>query len=178
MALDMAKYRDLFLEEASEHLGEISRALLELEKNSSSGEAIDLIFRMAHSLKSMAASLGYDSITQVAHHLEDRMSEIRAAGVVGSGDDLARLFRGLEGLEQMVEVVRESGEAPPARDELVESLSQPLYRDSEGAGTSGTPRIEVVADPRLKKKPLSPIRPIPPSKRRHRLLRYEFAPTR
>ena len=56
MALDMAKYRKLFLEEASEHLSEISAALLELEKDSASVESIDVIFRMAHSVKSMAFS--------------------------------------------------------------------------------------------------------------------------
>ena len=42
MALDMAKYRKLFLEESAEHLSEISRALLELEKDSASAESIDV----------------------------------------------------------------------------------------------------------------------------------------
>ena len=73
MALDMAKYRRLFLEEAAEHLGEMGHALLELEKDTSLAEPIDTIFRMAHSIKSMAASLGYDSVTEVAHALEDHM---------------------------------------------------------------------------------------------------------
>ena len=57
--MDLAKYRTLFLEEAGEHLAEMSRALLVLEKDPASTESIDLVFRMAHSTKSMAASLGY-----------------------------------------------------------------------------------------------------------------------
>ncbi len=69
--MDMAKYRAVFLEEATEHLSEMSGALLELEKDSGRSEAIDLAFRMAHSVKGMAASLEYDSITEVAHRLED-----------------------------------------------------------------------------------------------------------
>ena len=79
--MDMAKYRQVFIEESTEHLAEMSSALLNLEKNLADGEAIDLIFRMAHSIKGMAASLEYDSITQVSHGLEDRMQEVRQSGL-------------------------------------------------------------------------------------------------
>jgi two-component system chemotaxis sensor kinase CheA len=81
---------------------------------------------MAHSIKGMAASLEYDSITEVAHRLEDRMQVHRDAGRVAGGEELALLFKGLEGLEAMVAVVRESGEPPPPSRELVEVLSAPL----------------------------------------------------
>ena len=80
--MDLAKYRNLFLEEATEHLAEISRALLELEKDPSRGEALDLVFRMAHSIKGMAGSLDYASITELSHALEDRMDAYRSAGRV------------------------------------------------------------------------------------------------
>ena len=51
------------------------------------GESIDLVFRMAHSIKGMAGSLGYDSITEVAHRMEDRMQAIRSAGRVEAGEE-------------------------------------------------------------------------------------------
>ena len=146
MGLDMAKYRKLFLEEASEHLSEISTALLELEKDSASVESIDVIFRMAHSIKSMAASLGYESSTEVAHRLEDRMEGIRAQAGVGSPEELGLLFRGLEGLEQLVEVVRESGEAPPPPSELIGAL-----------GGDSTPAVD--APPRESPPPPSELTP-------------------
>jgi two-component system chemotaxis sensor kinase CheA len=120
----MAKYRVVFLEEAAEHLEEMSRALLELEREPTRGEAIDLVFRMAHSIKGMAASLGYDSITQVAHRLEDRMQGVRTAGRV-EPDDLALLFKGLEGLEALLAAVRDTGSAPPADPGLAQALSAP-----------------------------------------------------
>lgn len=121
--MDLAKYRNLFLEEATEHLAEMSRALLTLEKNPDDGEAIDLVFRMAHSIKGMAGSLGYDSITEIAHKLEDRMDGYRAAGRVEVVEGIAILFRGLDGLERMVDVVRDSGEPPPPDLELASALS-------------------------------------------------------
>ncbi len=57
MILDLTKYRTLFIEEATEHLAEMSKALLRLEKESADAEAVDLIFRMAHGIKGMAATL-------------------------------------------------------------------------------------------------------------------------
>ena len=126
MPLDMAKYRAVFVEEATEHLADISRALLELEKDAGRSEAIDQIFRMAHSIKGMAASLEYGTVTELAHRLEDRMQAIRAAGRVPGGDELSLLFRGLAGLERMVAVVRDTAQAPPADPELVRALTAPL----------------------------------------------------
>ena len=118
----MVKFRALFLEEATEHLSEIGSALLDLEKDAASAEPIDVIFRMAHSIKSMAASVGYESVAELAHALEDRMEIIRTAGCVPPGDILSVLFRGLEGLEQMVAFVSETGDAPAERLDLVELL--------------------------------------------------------
>jgi two-component system chemotaxis sensor kinase CheA len=119
----MAKYRVIFIEESMEHLAEMSSAMLGLEKSFADTEAIDLVFRMAHSIKGMAASLQYDSITEVAHRLEDRMQDIRSAGRIESPDELALLFRGLERLEAMVASIRETGESPPPDPELVAVLT-------------------------------------------------------
>jgi two-component system chemotaxis sensor kinase CheA len=122
--LDIAKYRNLFLEEATEHLAEMSRSLLALEKEPELRESIEAVFRAAHSIKSMAASLSYDAIRTLAHRLEDRMEGVRSAGRLGDPEDLALLFRGLQALEQMVAVVRETGEAPGEGDEeLLAALS-------------------------------------------------------
>lgn len=131
--MDLAKYRALFLEEATEHLAEMSRALLVLEKEPDRGEAIDTVFRMAHSVKGMAASLDYGAVSDLAHRLEDRMAAAREAGRVEGDAGLALLFRGLEGLERMVETVRESGEPPPPDPELAEALAAPPDAPAERA---------------------------------------------
>jgi two-component system chemotaxis sensor kinase CheA len=120
--VDMAKYRVLFLEEATEHLSEISSALLELEKELVNPGAIDLIFRMAHSIKGMAASLEYDAIAQVSHLLEDRMQDIRSAGRLSGPAELAVLFRGVECIETMVRAVRD-GEVPVVDPDIAQVLA-------------------------------------------------------
>jgi two-component system chemotaxis sensor kinase CheA len=151
----MAKYRVIFIEESVEHLAEMSSAMLGLEKSFADAEAIDVIFRMAHSIKGMAASLQYDSIAEVAHRLEDRMQEIRSVGRIASSDDLALLFRGLERLEAMVASVRETGAPPPPDPELVAVLTPgeqaPLDPTLSAPGAAGPLSADA-----LKKKAQSP----------------------
>jgi two-component system chemotaxis sensor kinase CheA len=120
--MDLAKYRALFLEEATEHLAELSRAFLALEKNAADLEAIDLAFRMAHSIKGMASSLEYQGPTELAHKLEDLLASRRAAGAVDARAS-ALSFRALEGLEAMVATLRATGEAPAADPGLIAELA-------------------------------------------------------
>jgi two-component system chemotaxis sensor kinase CheA len=145
--MDMAKYRQVFIEESTEHLAEMSSALLGLEKNLADGEAIDLVFRMAHSIKGMAASLEYDSVTQVSHGLEDRMQEVRRAGRVADTEELGALFRGLECLESMVAAIRETGETPPPDPALAavlaNCLDEPLPEAALSAAAQGAPKKKV-----------------------------------
>lgn len=121
--MDLAKYRTIFIEESVEHCAEMSSALIQLEKNPERIESIEVVFRMAHSIKGMAGSLGYDSITETAHRLEDRMQAVRTAGRVAPGEELSLLFRGLSALEAMVEAVKETGEPPAADAELIAALA-------------------------------------------------------
>ncbi len=131
MALDMAKYRQIFLEEGGHHLEEIGHALFELEKEMANAAAIDTLFRMAHSFKSMAASLGYDPIADLAHRMEDRMEGIRADGRVRSPDELALLFRSLEALETMVAAVSNEESPVDADQDLLALLAQDPSAASE-----------------------------------------------
>ncbi|MDJ0789366.1 MAG: Hpt domain-containing protein [Myxococcota bacterium] len=138
--MDIAKYRNLFLEEATEHLSEMSRSLLLLEKESGDGEAIDTVFRMAHSIKGMAGSLGYDSITELSHLLEDRMDLCRQQGRVPAGEHgIGLLFRGLEGLERLVGFVRETGEPPPPDEALITAVREAPVEFPEEAESGGDP---------------------------------------
>jgi two-component system chemotaxis sensor kinase CheA len=140
VSLDLAKYRRIFLEEATDHLAEMGRALLDLEKELGSAAAIDTIFRMAHSIKSMAASLGYDPIAELAHRMEDRMEGVRAEGRVRGPDELSVLFRALETLEAMVSAVAREESPAPVASELLEVLGG--RHDSPGS-----PGSEALPDP-------------------------------
>ena len=87
-------------------------------------EAVDTLFRMAHSIKGMAASLDYGAAAALAHRLEDWMEPLRAGREVDSAG-LSLVAEAIAALEEMVACVDESGEAPPPREDLIARLSAP-----------------------------------------------------
>jgi two-component system chemotaxis sensor kinase CheA len=130
--LDLAKYRNIFLQESADHLGELSGGLLTLEKTPSDVDALDLVFRMVHSIKGMAASLDFQGCADLAHRMEDRLGGYRERGCVDDADGLPLLFRGLSRLEAMVEEVRAGG-MPSPDPELSEAFAAPPEELGEAA---------------------------------------------
>lgn len=111
--MDMAKYRDLFISETREHLDRMGRLLLELEKQPEDGECLAALFRQAHSVKGMAASMGYTAMSELAHALEDLLDAGRQAGCL-EPEQLERLLSGCDLLEAQLEDVTEGREPRPA----------------------------------------------------------------
>ena len=100
--MDMSRYRELFLSETREHLNQMSQLLVVLEQAPDDRETIDALFREAHSVKGMAASMGYERTAALAHHLEDALDGFRrGAGVPAEAVD--RLLAGLDLLEGLLE---------------------------------------------------------------------------
>ena len=112
--MDPARYQALFVEESCDHLEELGRALLELEKDPASATALETCFRMAHSIKGMSAAMRFAPITALAHRLEDRLDGARRAGRVDPTEVLPRLFEGRDALERLVFAVRDTGACPEA----------------------------------------------------------------
>lgn len=80
--MDLSKYVDLFLSEGREHVAELNGALIELDRAPSSVDAIAVAFRAAHSIKGMAAAMGYGTVTERANSLESSLDGVRR------GDDV------------------------------------------------------------------------------------------
>lgn len=102
MAIDMSKYRDMFLSESREHLQTMGRLLVELEKSPDGREGLDALFREAHSIKGMAASMGYRATAELGHHLEDFLSGFRAGGAIPAAA-IDRVLAGVDLLEGLID---------------------------------------------------------------------------
>ena len=74
--MDMSQYRDLFLSETREHLNNMNRLMATLEQAPGDRETIDALFREAHSVKGMAASMGFERTAELSHHLEDFLDDL------------------------------------------------------------------------------------------------------
>lgn len=74
---DMDAYRDMFLAESGDYIQQITDGLLSLEKLPDDSEPVEVIFRGAHSLKGMAAAMGYDRTAELTHKMEGLMDRVR-----------------------------------------------------------------------------------------------------
>jgi len=80
--MDIAKFREMFLAETTEHLELIVNILLRLDSDPEDQNEIDALFREAHSIKGMAATMEYGEMARLAHHLEDHLDHCRKRGQI------------------------------------------------------------------------------------------------
>jgi len=75
--MDVSKYKDMFLSEAKDYLQLLNESLLKLEKNPADLKLVDDMFRAAHSLKGMAATMNYNKLAGLCHAMEDVLDKVK-----------------------------------------------------------------------------------------------------
>ncbi|MCP4504115.1 MAG: chemotaxis protein CheA [Deltaproteobacteria bacterium] len=113
--MDKSKYLRLFLDEAKDNIHSYVNELLACEKLGSGDddharrtEALDAVFRAAHSIKGMAASMGFDAMAQLAHYLEE-LADFGRRGETLLVEDYEVLIEGGDVLEDMLHSVADTG---------------------------------------------------------------------
>jgi two-component system, chemotaxis family, sensor kinase CheA len=104
MARDDDRSRDEFTGEAEELLEALSRDLADFEAQGTAvrPELINKIFRDVHSLKGLAAMLGFAEISELAHSLEDMLDRLRMGRVAISKALIDLLYDSVDGLHRLV----------------------------------------------------------------------------
>jgi two-component system, chemotaxis family, sensor kinase CheA len=110
--MDMSKYVKMYVSESQDRLQRMDGLLLSLEQNGADRAAIDTLFREAHSIKGMSASMGYEELAKVSHRMEDYLDQFRGGKgpLERRGVDL--LFEGVDLLRRSVEEI--AGGHPPS----------------------------------------------------------------
>jgi len=108
--MDMNQYLEIFIDESKEHLQEMNQILLELENKPDNLKLLDAIFRIAHTIKGMAGTMGYSKITNLTHKMESLMHEVRTGNVKINEKIVDILFECFDALEEYVENLIANGE--------------------------------------------------------------------
>jgi two-component system chemotaxis sensor kinase CheA len=124
------KYAELFAAEAREHLAEVGRALLELEQEPGDQGSLDAVFRSVHTIKGMAAAMGYDVPTRLSHNIESALDEMRSGRRQVNSDVIDLLLESADMLEVAVEATV-AGKEPPDPAILIERLVLWRFADAE-----------------------------------------------
>ncbi|MCM2988153.1 chemotaxis protein CheA [Bacillus safensis] len=120
--MDVNQYLDIFLDESREHLQTCNEKLLELEKNPTDLQLVNDIFRAAHTLKGMSATMGFDDMAHLTHHLENMFDAIRNEQMIVTPESMDTMFEALDHLEAMVQSIAEGGDGKRDVTEISKKL--------------------------------------------------------
>jgi two-component system, chemotaxis family, sensor kinase CheA len=120
--MEMSQYLEVFIEESKEHLQSCNDHLLELEKNPNDMRIISEIFRSAHTLKGMSATMGYDDLAKLTHQMENVLDGIRNQTISVSPILLDIIFLAVDDLEAMIQSIANGGDGKKDVSTIVEKL--------------------------------------------------------
>src|SRR5690625_902394 len=122
--MDITQYLDVFIDESREHLDVLYKQLLELEKHPTEMGFIEGIFRAAHTLKGMAATMGYGDIADLSHKLENIFDGIRDGKILVNAEMMDVLFDSVDDLNEMVEDISGGGNGSRDIKDTLETLNE------------------------------------------------------
>lgn len=136
--------RDALVQEARELIVAMEAALLHIESEGRSVDAINAIFRAAHTIKGSAGLFAFDSIVSFTHLLENLLDKVRNNIVELDDNMMSLLLNCGDYLDALVDAIAEGNEDqdpdPGLRAELEATLNAHLERALDGGGApSQTP---------------------------------------
>src|SRR5690606_36456315 len=145
--MGMNQYLEVFLDEGREHLQSINQNLLRLENNPNDMSIINEIFRSAHTIKGMSATMGFEDMANLTHQMENVLDALRNEEIAYSGDILDLLFEALDYLETMLDSIVQGGDGSADVTGIIHKLQE--------IGGKETPTSENVGSPPVKKSRLT-----------------------
>jgi two-component system, chemotaxis family, sensor kinase CheA len=143
--MDLSKYAALFVAESREHLKACNSSLLEWEKEPAADEPVDRLFRAIHTIKGMAATMGYTAVAQLAHRTENLLDGLRQSRLQASPSVFQLLFRAVDSLGKAVEAAA-AGTEDPADGTLLGELDRAA--ELPPAAEAAAPAVEAPAPAR------------------------------
>ena len=150
--MELGDYLPMFLAEGREHLQTLNLSLVRIEQDPRDVETINDIFRVAHTLKGMSATMGFARMASLTHEMENVMEGMKSRSDGLSREALDTLFGCLDTLSSLVDEIEESGGEQSDPGNLVGQLQRLLATgvaapgDEFGAGRAPAgPAADIVA---------------------------------
>ncbi len=142
--MDTNQYMGMFLEESREHLQTLNSCVLDLENDPENLSVLSEIFRSAHTIKGMSATMGFTNIAELTHEMENILDLLRKGQLKASHDIIDTIFRCVDTLEQLVESVASNNESSIDSKPLIIKLKA-LAKGEAVASTSVQAEVSNIA---------------------------------
>jgi len=107
--MEMNQYLAMFIDESKDHLQSLNENLLKLESSPEDIAIVQIIFRSAHTLKGMSATMGYQDIASLTHEMENVLDLVRNNKLTMNGGIFDVLFKSTDFLEILVQDIIDGG---------------------------------------------------------------------
>ena len=138
--MDTSEYMPMFLAETREHLEQLNLAIVKLEEDPKDRSTVEEIFRIAHSLKGMSATMGFAKIAELTHHMEDVFELLRQRTSGLPAEAIETVFACLDALSAAAESIETDGEEaldPTLLVTRLRGLVRPRTAEQEMARNGG-----------------------------------------
>lgn len=122
--MDMSQYLEVFIEESKEHVQACNEYLLKLEKRPNDMNIVNEIFRSAHTLKGMSATMGYEDLASLTHQMENVLDAIRQQKLTVTPELLDIVFLATGHLEEMILSISTGGDGKCDVSDVIEKFKQ------------------------------------------------------
>ncbi|MGO4887760.1 chemotaxis protein CheW [Anaerobacillus sp. MEB173] len=122
--MDKSQYLDMFIDESKEHLQAINDNLLKLENSPEDLSIVNEIFRSAHTLKGMSATMGFEDLANLTHQMENVLDGIRNQKIPVETFVLDTVFESVDDLEAMVLSIANGGDGVRDVSHVVSQLEK------------------------------------------------------
>jgi len=131
------EYLTAFIRESEENITDLNNSLLALESDPENEEAMDAIFRTAHTLKGNFGAMGYTDASSLAHAIEDLLDEIRQGRMSVTADRMDLVFDGVDRIEGVLSEIEANGESTIDPTSTVERIRTTIAgADGDGGNDS------------------------------------------
>ncbi len=144
------QYLDAFIGESKEEITKLNNSLLTLESDPSNQEAMDQIFRTAHTLKGNFGAMGFEAAANLAHAMEDLLDEMREGNMQVTPDVMDMIFASVDQIEAIVNEIEQEGEATVDTSEMVDQLrtvledgGEPTEQEVDKEGSTDETQVDV-----------------------------------
>lgn len=129
--MELNQYLSMFIDESKDHLQAINENLLALEQSPEDISIVQVIFRSAHTLKGMSATMGFEDLAKLTHEMENVLDLVRNNKLSMNSFIFDCLFKSTDALETMVNDIIEGGTGQADVSDIVKSLKSIVTGDYE-----------------------------------------------
>ncbi len=152
MSIDISQFHAVFFEESFEGLDVMESGLLNLDEGTADEDAINTIFRAAHSIKGGAGTFGFMAVSEFTHVMETLLDEMRNGTRAVTAESTNVLLESVDVLREMLSAVQQDA---PTDDERIAKVRAKLKAMLANEDTPLAPDSAIENDARMPSEPVT-----------------------